>query len=77
MDINYDSTPLTDLLQQLVSWCFKPSQPQGLISGLEETFVKRCVVERTNKGKIKPEEQTEKAESCRENLWNEIQLKGT
>ena len=25
---------------------------------------------------IKPEEQSKKAESCRENLWNEIQLKG-
>ena len=25
---------------------------------------------------IRPEEQSEKAESCRENLWNEIQLKG-
>ena len=25
---------------------------------------------------IRPEEQSEKAESCRVNLWNEIQLKG-
>ena len=25
---------------------------------------------------MRPEEQSEKAESCRENLWNEIQLKG-
>ena len=25
---------------------------------------------------IRPEEQSEQAESCRENLWNEIQLKG-
>ena len=25
---------------------------------------------------IRPEEQSEKTESCRENLWNEIQLKG-
>ena len=25
---------------------------------------------------IRPEEQCEKMESCRENLWNEIQLKG-
>ena len=28
------------------------------------------------KGPIRPEELSEKAESCRENLWNEIQLKG-
>ena len=34
------------------------------------------VAERTNKADIRPEEQSEKAESCRENLWNEIQLKG-
>ena len=25
---------------------------------------------------VRPEEQSEKAESCRENLWNETQLKG-
>ena len=27
------------------------------------------VAERTNKAEISPEEQSEKAESCRENLW--------
>ena len=34
---------------KLVSWCFKPSQPQRIIPGLRETFIKRCRVERTNK----------------------------
>ena len=34
------------------------------------------IAERANKAEIRPEEQSEKAESCRENLWNEIQLKG-
>ena len=34
------------------------------------------MVERTNKAEIKPEEQIEKAASCRENIWNEMQLKG-
>ena len=34
------------------------------------------IVERTNKTEIRPEERSEKMESCRENLWNEIQLKG-
>ena len=34
----------------------------------------RYIVERTIKAKIKPEEQIEKAESCRENLWNKIQV---
>ena len=43
---------------------------------MKETFKKRYTVERTNKAKIKLEEQSKKAESCRENLWNEIQLKG-
>ena len=55
----------------------KLTQPLGIISGLKETFIKRCTVERTNKAEIRPEEQSEKAESCREDLWNEIQLKGT
>ena len=58
---------------ELVSWCFKLSQPQRIVSGLRETFIKRCIVERQKR----PEEQSEKAESCRENLWNEIQLKGS
>ena len=41
-----------------------------------EAFIKRYVVERTNKAEIGPEEQSQKTESFRENLWNEIQLKG-
>ena len=61
---------------QLVSWCLKPSQPQRIISGLRETFINRYIVERTNKAELRPEEESEKAESCRENLKNEIQLKG-
>ena len=39
-------------------------------------MIKRYIVERTNKAEIRQEEEREKAESCRENLWNEIQLKG-
>ena len=54
----------------------KPSQPQRIISGLKETFIKRYIAERINKAEIRPEEQNEKTESCRENLWNEIQSKG-
>ena len=30
-----------------------------------ETFIKRHIVERTNKAGIRPEEQSEKTESCR------------
>ena len=62
--------------RERVSWCIKPSQPQRIKSGLKETFIKRYVVERTNKAGIRPGKQSEKAESCRKNLWNEIQLKG-
>ena len=62
--------------EELISWCFKPSQPQRITSGLMETFIKRYIVERTNKAEIRPQEQSEKAKSCRENVWNEIQLKG-
>ena len=45
---------------------------------MKETFIKRYVVERTSKAEIeiRPEEQSEKVESCQENLWNEVQLKG-
>ena len=38
--------------------------------------MKRYIVERTNKAEIRQEEQSEKTESCRQNLWNKIQLKG-
>ena len=31
------------------NWCFEPSQPLEFISGLKETFIKRYIVERTNK----------------------------
>ena len=41
----------------------------------KETFIKRYRAGRTNKAEIRPEEQSEKAESCQENLWKEIQLK--
>ena len=36
----------------------------------------RYIAERTNKAEIRPEEQSVKTESCRENSWNEIKLKG-
>ena len=39
-------------------------------------MIKRYIAERTSKAEIRPEEQSEKAEKCWVNLWNEIQLKG-
>ena len=36
----------------------------------------RHIVEKTNTADKRPEEQSERTESCRENFWNEIQLKG-
>ena len=48
-----------------------------LREGIKETFIPRYLVEKASKTEIRPEEQSEKAESCRENLWNEIQLKGS
>ena len=47
-------------ISYLVGWCFKPSQPQRIISGLKETFIKRYIVERTNKAETRSEEQSEK-----------------
>ena len=46
------------------------------MSGPKETFIKRHIVQRTNEEEIRLEEWRKKVESCRENLWNEIQLKG-
>ena len=46
------------------------------MSGLKETFIKRHIVERAYEVEIRPAEQSEKTESCLENLLNEIQLKG-
>ena len=60
----------------MVNLCFEPSQPLGIISGLKETFIKRHIAERTNKAELRSQEQSEKKESCRENLSNEIQSKG-
>ena len=53
---------------ELVNWCFELSQPLGIISGLTETFIKRYIVQWTNKAEIRPEEQSEKTGSYRENL---------
>ena len=36
----------------------------------------RYIADRTNEAEIRPEEQSENAESCQESLWNEMQLKG-
>ena len=36
---------------------------------LKETFIKRHIVERTNKAEVRPEEQSEKTESYRENIY--------
>ena len=47
---------------KLVNWRFEPSQPLGITSGLEETFIKRYAVEGTNKAEIRPEEQSRKME---------------
>ena len=38
-----------------------------IISGLRKTFIKRYIVERTNAAELRPEEQSEKVESCWEN----------
>ena len=63
------------LISRFVNWCFEPRQPLGIISGLKETFIRKHVVERINKADIRPEDQSEKMKSCRENSWNEIDLK--
>ena len=66
---------LRERVRYLVSLRFEPRQPQKITLGLREAFTKRYIVERINEAEIRPEEQSEKAESCRDNLWNEIRLK--
>ena len=62
------------------SWLLNRShtkkKSKSLNKKIRETCKKRCISERTSKTEITPEDQSEKAESCWENLWNEIQLKG-
>ena len=59
--LSYD---VVKLVSYLVSWCFKPCQPQRNISGLRAIFIRRHIVEMINKAEIRLEEQSEKAESC-------------
>ena len=47
-----------------------------MVMMMKETFIKKCIAEKTNEAELRPQEQSEKTESCRENLWNELQLKG-
>ena len=62
VELNVNSIPARNQwgCWTLVNWCFELCQPPGIISGLRETFIKRHVVERTNKAEIRLEEQSEK-----------------
>ena len=62
-------------LVHLVNWCFEPSQPLGIISGLKETFIKRHQVERTKKTEIRLEEQSGKNRDLSGEFteWNTIE----
>ena len=44
---------------ELLSWSFKSTQPQRIISGLKETFIKRYTAERTNKAELRPQEESD------------------
>ena len=70
-DLDFDYNRVIQSFKKIVNWCFEPSQPQGIISGLKETFIKRYIVEMTDKAELRPQE---RSESCRENLRNKIQL---
>ena len=47
-----------------------------MISGQREAFIRVIWLKEPVREEIRQEEQSEKAESCWENLQNEIQLKG-
>ena len=67
--------PLSSVFSTDVTLISASAAP-GCGAGMKETFIKGYILETTNMAEIRPEEQTEKAESCRKNLWNEMQLKG-
>ena len=54
-------------VSHLVS-ALSPVNHKRIIPGLCETFIQKCTVQRISQAEIRPEEQSEKAESCRENL---------
>ena len=62
----------------LGNWCLEPSQPQKDYIRAEGDLHKEIysLVQRTNKAEIRSEEQSQKVESCRKNLWNGRQFKG-
>ena len=71
-----DNAEAVTRMSELVG-ALSPINHKGLLlSGLREPFIRRYIVERTSKAEIRPEEQNGKAENGRENLWNEMQLKG-
>ena len=63
-------------VSKLVS-ALSPVNHKGLYVGAEGDFPKEIyIVQWTCKAEIRPEEQSEKAESYRENSWSEIRSKG-
>ena len=64
-------SPTSNPLWERVNRCFEPSQPLRIISGLKGTFIKRCIVERTNNAGIRPEEQNEKKGEFMD--WNTVE----
>ena len=66
--------PATNLL--LLAAKQEPYKKDYLLTTYLGRLSKGDTVERTIKAEIRPKEQSEKAESCLENLWNKIQSKG-
>ena len=54
----YEKAQRPGAVSLLINWCIEPSQPLAIISGLKETFIKRHVVEGTNKAEIRLDEQS-------------------
>ena len=53
------------------------TQPQRIISGLRQTFIKRYVVERTNKAELTPEQQLETINNYNRTLSPTLQFDST
>ena len=62
------------IISGLLSWCFEPSQPQRITSGLDYIWAMGDFYKEIYKAEIRPEEQSEKAERCRENFHGRLSL---
>ena len=82
LDLNRRNMTAKDKISRLNFKAYLPYQGEtrhqvtGACLVQSSRHTKRYIVQSTNEAEIRLGEQSENTESCRENLWNEIQVKG-